>query len=816
MKRGRLGVLWGGLLLGLGLMGSSWASSLEAREGKFYTAEGRLFFPTWAFGVESVEDLPLYRQVGFNVLWWPVRWRDVLSEEAAAEALEAARREGLEVILCLQVGEPLRRPLRPVQYEARTRDWFRMMVERFGSAPNLLGWALEEEPEACVQFSDEAFRTFLLQRYGSPLAWSQAWSLSEGPAVPPGAWGGVSQAQALEWSRQWPGGLGLPGLDVARFQAQTFRDLLGLWISGLREQDPLRPIFTGRLHRYRSILSVPADYTAIVCDLSPAQVPDEDGSHHALALAFARRGGRTVAIQALSLRTQGEALAPPEWLLGWAERALLKGCGGLAFSDWPVLKASLPHRQAVSRLLERTQPWQDLVPRGCAAVVVSPEMGGPSPLFSYPNGWETGNPQELLRGLAHGTRFGPVDFLPPEGLLEGNLQRYGALFLPSAFDLPPFLAEPLLEYVRSGGVVVADLGFGLRQAGGDLRRAPPLAQSLFGVQQVPRLVQPLPLSEREREKLQAQVGMELTEEEGVRFARREMVFAAHIHLPTLGEGFIAHEAVGMPLGLCRLAPGAEEVGVVVRRRDRTTGLLLFGGLVGHPLGRGYGFWASFPLWARWPALEEGFQRFHAALLGRQASWEIVRNPGLYSFPVEGLRQGARWVLRNHSSEPTLALLRWVERVEGVYPGGVHFIAPEAEGEETLARSLQGFWCLVPPAQLVEFRPLPWEVKAEGVLGLQVLRVEAERIEMRLYGEGAQMMFDPVRGLRAVARWPVRVRLTLQGEPYAPVPGSRHRLEVRLYPSGHPLEERLLTADEQGRLVIEGEWASVTCLLSPKR
>lgn len=128
----------------------------------------------------------------------------------------------------------------------------------------------------------------------------------------------------------------------------------------------------------------------------------------------------------------------------------------------------------------------EMLPQPTIAVIYQPYAEGWGNvsqvygLLRYP----TGEPLMLMQELKYGTRYGQVDYLTTSYLDHANLDDYGVILAPFAADVTKQHLEKLRDYVRNGGVLLADVGFGCIQGGKVVTGMSDEATQFFGIKSV--------------------------------------------------------------------------------------------------------------------------------------------------------------------------------------------------------------------------------------------------------------------------------------------------------------------------------------------
>jgi hypothetical protein len=437
---------------------------------------------------------------------------------------EAAAGRGLKVIYAL--------PPAPMGMESQFRiaassrayfevwtTWIGGAMARLRDTPNLIGWMLPDDPRDLHYTDEVGWQRWLRENYASPQFISAQWRspfphlrgrLAAGhrhnarskpwacrPAIPTSSASWTPWPRARRSSATRRGSFHPASLALAQYKWEAYRSLLAAWAEVIEQNDARHPIFSGRLPDYAQLLSLPPSISVSVPEMLPGVAEADVLTHNPQAVAFARRGGRFKAIP--TLLTRASAAVSDEFLAGltprWVQSALLAGASGVSWAFWPDILTSEPLRAAVSKSLRswRADEW-GRAPVSTIAVLTAPladgvtlQIGNSLPtrargLYGFGEHMVSNEPSDLAYALRWGTAFGSVDFLSVDDLSPdgSTLARYSTVLMPCALSLSAEQTGALNGYVRSGGVLVADLGAGAIQAGG-VGGLPPGLVSLFGV-----------------------------------------------------------------------------------------------------------------------------------------------------------------------------------------------------------------------------------------------------------------------------------------------------------------------------------------------
>jgi hypothetical protein len=630
---------------------------------KMAAFDGRATPLLWADGISRVADLELYKRTGLNVVVVHLGWRPSEDGTVNLDDLQgprgfanAAAALGLQVVYSLPPAPAgFERSLRPTgdsePYFLIWSTWVNSAVVALRDTPNLLGWMLPNDPRALPYADDIGFGRWIAANFASVEILNRQWetqftSLEDVTLQTANAlvedWRGPpsledarnnaelqSRVERLTRRKPNPNFVFHPaGLAMAQFRREAYRGLIGRWTQIIKEADPLHFVMSGRLPDYAQLLALTPDIDISVPDLQPDIAESDLATHNPQAIDIARRGGRFAATPVLTTtpsRNMPEHILPVA-MPTWIRAAIAHGASGLVFSSWPDLVNNEPLRKAIETTLAEissgpTQALWNAAPVSTSAVVLTPladghtlqvtrnpmtgePLGEPRGLYGFGDDLVRGEPSNLVWALRWGTAFGSVDYLAPEDLNDGNLDRYGTLLMPQALTLGADSIDAVGRFVSQGGVAVTDLGVGAAQAGWQVLGIPPRLSELFGISP-PRSVTTASFN------LQG--------------------FTGHPLFPTFsssrapnGSGAVLSAGDG-PFGTAFSGPvafslalkGTVPVGLAQRLAGTNGAFDAF--LTIRPLGEGFAVYAPFRLWSTWRPGHHGFAQFHGDLLARGAA-----------------------------------------------------------------------------------------------------------------------------------------------------------------------------------------------------
>ena len=791
----------------------------------------------WASDITDTNDLPAYKSVGLNTvvvrLNWDAQANDLTALDIAPQRAfaEAAARAGLKVIYSL--------PAAPKGREFQTRiagdspsynllwtSWASSAIAALRDTPNLTGWMLPDDPRSLPMFTDDGFQRYIGRSYANLNVLNQQWGTTYR------ALGDVTQGDVAALAERnrtaiAPNGtyaLGQLGTEsnpivrnaafhpaelvLAAYRWEAYRQLLTSWIGVVRAGDSNHLVFSGEMPDYAQMLSMPLGVDVMMPSVAPNVVENDIVTYNPQAIDIARRGGKFSAMPVFSVQGTGslpeEAL--PELSKRWLQEACARGASGVGFDSWPDLKTNLNLRQSLLEKLRdlNKAPNQSLwgtAPVATTAVVLTPladgvtlnygpiAQGGKRGLYGWAEDMVEGEPSNLVWGLRWGTAFGGVDYLAPEDL-DGPLDNYNTILAPQMLNCSLDNQTALTNYVTAGGVLVADLGLGALQNGGQVSELPPVMRLLFGV---PGSYDIRPNTFN----IQGGVPHPL-------FVpwNRKIAIRANATL-TRGDG-LGGAAFSGPTGFSLVPPPAQIIGVgpqIGTRLADGTNAVWSAHMTANDAGRGTAIFAPFRIWANWRPGQVGFDDFHGSLMARGATLAISRNAlgpvndvmpanantpeGITRFP-EIINRPNEVTFTNHDAPgqaPQLASVETTGAGDWLWSGGITQL-PNAQNVALTG----GRPTPVPNPSSLESRIRP--------VRLYVAAAQGEMVNMRMEPVSAQnlnggpMCGQVVSNTRAGADiylWPNagEVLADVTGNSWQPVPTvpARVRLIVESSPSG---------------------------------
>jgi len=814
----------------LTMLGTTPWEPLRLQEGKLVSPDGQVVPLAWAYHLTDPREVEEYAGWGFNVAYVDLPFAG--TEEELHQLLAETRRWGLRLVLGLATVQGVRERGKvdpeDEEYRREAKSWIQGVVEQFQAIPNLLGWGVQHAPEAVLEFSEPGFRAALAAQYGDLAGLSRAWG------IPLRAWEEVQVAGVVTADDGQPARFGLPSLDWARYQHQAFRNVLEFWARCIREVDPDHLLFTGRLERYRSLIGVPAEYAVIVPSVDPVRAEPDRDTHNVHGVDIARRGNRFAAVPTLLSGGGGQAVEEQE-LGQWTLAAFVHGAAGVAYSDWEALQRNPTRQAGVRRGLDLA--WQTGLCLGrstpTVAVLYEPFGAGDrvqgQVLYGYEAGLVEDEPCGLLAAFKLGMKFGQIDVLGLEDLLQVPLHRYGTLLAPAAFDLPPPAVERLQEFVAEGGVLVADLGIGCYQRKGRVTGLSWELRRLLGIEEIPVITwfegEPA-TSAKKGQEVREKAYQEAIQRAGILQQKpgNWRCQEAHPLFPSIapraytsgrreGGAFKGWQAFLVP------SPETVRFGRITDYTDPHTGRNWFCGVTIHPYGLGYGVFGSVFLWRDWRPGSLLYEEFHGDVMRNRATLEVVNCDSLFPLPAEFARHEDRLVIYHRGQGRPAAMVRWDDLDRALYPQALNYLTWKIEnlpGE--LGRTPQSrppsaatytftnllFLQLLPESLLV-LSPLPLRLTPQGQnIAAQVVEYGPERIVLNVFGEEAPVRPNFQAGWQVSGGRRTTAILTIDSGLYPIAPGSRHRVEIASQPTQRWVREYLLLADHQGRLTLQTE------------
>ena len=792
----------------------------------------------WATGISDVNDLPAYKSIGLNTVVVRLGWNpnadtnnlaalDVAPQRAFADA---AAKAGLKVIYALPAAPQgmefqLRISGDSPSYNLLWSSWAGSAIDALRDTPNLTGWMLPDDPRSLPMWSDEGFRRWIARNYATIEVLNNQWGtayrdLNEVTQADVETLVERNRGEASQGNAYALGPLGTAAnplvrnaafhpsaLALAAYRWESYRELLVTWIGVVRGADPNHLLFSGAMPDYAQLLSMPAGVDVMLPAVAPGFAEYDVVTHNPQAIDIARRGGKFSALPVFSVRGEGDLTADalPELCKRWVQEACARGAVGAGFDDWASLKNNLDLRQALlEKLRDLNVPPTNRLwgqpPVATTAVVLTPladgatlnfgpiALGGKRGLYGWAENLVEGEPSNLVWSLRWGTAFGGVDYLSPDDL-DGPLESYTTILAPQMLSCSLGNQTALTNYVTGGGVLVADLGLGALQSGGQVGLLPPAMSLLFGV---PGNYQVRSASFN----LQGALPHPLFPTWSGLIRLR-----SNVTLTRLGVG---QDAFAGPTGFSVVPPAAQALAMgtqIGTKVGLNTTAVLSAPLSVNGAGRGYAVWAPFRMWSRWMPGNGGFDGFHGDLMARGATLAVARNSlgsiadivpapvtaeqGITRFP-EIVNRASEVTLLNHDAPGQPVHLVSVETTgvgDWLWSGGIA-ILPNSQNAALLGGR---------PAPIENASPLESRMRPLGLFGAvatgEMLNLRMEPISAQNLG-GGPLCAQVVSNTRAGAEvylWPnaLEVQPDATSSVWQPIPTvpAKFRLTVYSSPNG---------------------------------
>lgn len=749
-------------------------------EANVVTVDGWPTVLLWARGLRSLQEVDQYAASGFNTAY--ILIVDTTEEELAraSSLASAAEQRGLLVVAALapaslrdEVGNTIPIDPRRDSYAAAVREFVNAAAERMRGHPRLIAWSVEAVPPDRVAESDEGFRAYL-DGYASLRELNQSWGTEFN------AWTQVSTGGVRDIDATRPGGIGRASVDYAHYRETVYADALSLWASAVSQADPGRLVFASALPDYRSIISVREDYHGLVLNTYPSLAEVDTQTHNVHAVDIGRRGNRFAVVTTLEVSPGTSTDTVARWVNG----ALLHGATGVAFSSWSAVSASEQLQALIRQTSDAIRAGGNFPaePMARVAILYQPIAGGATRngrgLYGYLDGVTPLEPTNLFAVARRGSRFGQIDVLSISALGDADLTQYGTIIAPMVLDLPESDQLKLHNFVLQGGALVADGGIGMYQAEGTVDTVPPLLQELFGVRY-------LGLADR------------LAQEQGEPDYRGQPGARGQtgIVVPSgPGQPGLEHNA-----GLAWLAGALEEL---LGRPDMEARLgtaftqAQGAGLRVRQLGRGFAVYAPTFLYQTWSPAEPSFTSFHQEILSSRFDVEVVRPTGLW--PAVSVAVYRDWSIGVASPNGVAAAVDAYDAANQMYwvPfGGMLLANPNEENRIQL---------LFPGEPLAVAEPVPIflrPMESGAVVGASVVRYDSNRVELQVYGSGAQATVGQ-EGVEFSGGARTQVEVEIRDGAYGIARGSIHRVVLEeAWGGGRRTGQAVMPNPETGALVF---------------
>lgn len=790
---------WSAVVLAAGLLclgaagpGRAAQAALARREANFVRVEGAPTVLLWARGLSRPGDLDRYVECGLNTAYIAVPSATAEALATASALAAEAEARGLLVVFALaplrgERGEDLAPDALSQAYVEAVSAFVQGVVARLGDHPRLIAWSVEAVPPQAVAWGDEGFRAYLEEWYGSLSAVNESWGTAFA------SWEEITVAGVRDVDSLLPAGLGRASVDFAYYREAAYADALSLWASALRNTDPGRLVFGGALRDYRSIISVRGDFDGLVLATYPSVAEADWDTHNVHAVDIGRRGNRFAVVQTLEV----EPGVNPARLEAWVAEALVHGAAGIAFSNWPAIRASEQLQAAVRRAAHGLAAGFPAEPVARTAVLYQPIAGGAMrdgrSLYGYLDGMTPDQPTTLFAAARRGSRYGLLDVISLDSISAAGLRQYGAVIAPTVLYLPEEAQLALQNYVLQGGVFVADAGIGMYQAEGVMTSVPPILRDFLGLQFTDLAPSP--------EELRAEAG-----------------WPGYLGQP----GQVGEPGVAIPMGPAErgevVDPDVQRFADILSEflsrtdvRRYLGGEFVWGaGPISRvrALGRGFSVYAPTFLYEAWRPADPYFSEFHNRILGWGSDLEMVQPADLW--PPVSLAAYSDYSVAIASPEglgAAVVVHGGAAQVYQVPAGAMRVANPEEDDRVEL---------LLPAAPLVRAQPLPVFVRPldpEAVATVVVREYGPQRVELLIYGTEA---WATLRGGEVVVSGGAATQLQLEvgSGAYLVAPGAVHRVTIEeevgrrrraereVMPSAETATLRVTETIRAARVVIE--------------
>ena len=672
-------------------------------------------------------------------------------------------------------------------------------------------------PERAVHYTPQGLQAFLTKRYGDLATINAAWGSGFATLT------GINLVSAREVDKALPYAVGRASVDVADYQADALRRLLAAWAQEVRNLDP-RPLFTGRLALYRSLVSVPAEY-AYVTPEAPVDVLENDLlSQNVQAVDIARQGGAVEVIPSLRLPVPPEPHYGAGLTIGrWLREAALHGARGVALDGAQRIKECPSPEDVINKLTDQLKTLAghfDARPQASLAILYEPyaegEQSAQVPMYGYLAGLAPGEPSLLVHALRLGTNYGLVDYLSLERLVQSDLDHYSAILAPCALRMPVEAQGKLRAYVERGGRLVCDLGAGVYETGSWQSLPEDLARLCgitgFGALQsksadlslspptplLPSLAPPLRSRGIPREKPAPAPGaIERSTFTGTPQETKGTTIQSLSGYVTLTPEALPIALVDAQVPKLKLPPGRVNPGVAAEMRRQLRVTTKFAGIVAQPVGLGWAVYCTATLWSRWDPGDPFFQGFHADLWTPRARY-VLRQPGP-RVTVELSGEPEALHLNNLSEKAAMVEVLALTDTNRLYLGTfcqVPLPAPRPADPVTMVVTSE-----LAGASLRTLRRTPVAVLPVATGALTYLRrYGPEGVALEVAGPGATLTRNLAKERTFTQGASLTARVVIDNGDYPIAPGSKH--QVKLDPGFGRETTSTLQADAQGRLVVE--------------
>ena len=769
-------------------------AAIARREANCIQVNGTPTVLTWARGVQAPEELDQYAALGLNTVCVELGGVSEAQLARAPSLAAGAEERGLLVVIALRAGmlrdgagNELAIDPGSEGYAQAVEAFVTAAVEGVGEHPRLIAWAVEAVPPANVTIDDAGFISYLRKWYASLNALNGSWGTTYTQ------WDGMTLDAARDVDSGLPYGIGRASVDSASYREVAYADALSLWARVIRAADPRRLILAAALPDYRSMASVPAAFDGMVLETYPTTAEADWETHNVQAVDIARRANRFAAVQTLEVSaetTEAEAAS-------WAGLALAHGATGVAFSSWSAVRDSEGLRSALPWIARMVvEQGYPVVPRAQMAVVYEPVAGGAMmrgrALYGYLDGVTPGSPTNLFAAARWGSRYGLLDVVRSDDLVEVDLSQYGMIIAPMVFYLTDKSQLALHNYVLRGGVLVVDAGIGMYQAEGRTDSMPSVIREILGLRYLdlgglgqegatrgeviygetydpaaPTETVPLAPGQEGKE----------TDPALTRFVQGMELFLTQADVAQyLGEDFVSDDEAGF----------------------RVKGL-----------GKGFAVYSPEFLYDNWDASYADFNDFHDRVFAHGSDLEITEPEGMWPGVAATFCEGWSVGVASPYGVPTSVLARGAGNQMYWVPSGAVRLYSAATGDRV--ELLFPGW---PLARAVTVPIYVWPLAEEGVAAVSVVRYDRDGIELVLNGtwNAARVQGGEVEMVGGEA---TPVAIEVKSGRYRVSPDSVHRVVVQQGPRGRMSREwEVMPNPDTGALVIEDTIGQTRIIIEP--
>ena len=448
---------------------------------------------------------PEYKRAGFNTIHYELFFDRSKTLEQLFEiwdqGLAEIKRAGLYVMIYIHNSIHFDAGKKPWAFDDQWRNTVHQIVKRYKDITNLIAWTYSDEHGDNITYPVESFREFLQHEYRTIDGLNKTWGSNYRSF----------EEIDLEYQRngygrplpsmvtpEAPFGIGPKAFDSASYKAFRVGQCCREFERAIREVDSDTPIISPGNNLAWASTQVPTSWS-ITFDFYPGNSGNDMDTHHVWMVDIGRGSNVRPAMQFLLPERWDE----PKWhldakvLRGWMVESAIHGAIGVTFWPWSMLgqdnltgdrSSSIQRIDTVGmtiHTLEDSGIFQ-MLPKPTIAVIYQPYAegwGAMSQVYGtmrYPSD----EPIALFQQFKYGTKYGQVDYLTNLYMDNVALDDYGVILAPFAVDIPPAHMKKLIDYVRNGGILLADVGFGCMQAGKIVTAMTEEAKALFGIKEL--------------------------------------------------------------------------------------------------------------------------------------------------------------------------------------------------------------------------------------------------------------------------------------------------------------------------------------------